>query len=60
VLAGYGKRELDRERLADLLWITGCLNANSVEHMLAAPPAERPAVVAHLESRADTLASLAV
>jgi Ser/Thr protein kinase RdoA (MazF antagonist) len=60
VLAGYGDRELDRERLADLLWLTGCLNANSVEHIIAAPRAERPAVVAHLESRADTLAGLVV
>jgi aminoglycoside phosphotransferase (APT) family kinase protein len=60
VLSGYEKGDLDRARLADLLWITGCLNANSVNHILAAPPQDRGAVVAALEHRADTLATLVV
>jgi hypothetical protein len=59
VFDGYAAPAIDRQRLADLLWLTGCLNANSVNHMLAAAPSDRATVVAHLEHRADTLAALA-
>ena len=57
VLAGYGD-DVDRDVLAAVLWVTGCLNANSVLHMLHASTDARPAVMAGLRERADTLAAL--
>jgi aminoglycoside phosphotransferase len=54
VLHGYGDADVDRDALRDLLWITGCLNANSVNAIIAAPADALP----KLEHRADTLADL--
>jgi Ser/Thr protein kinase RdoA (MazF antagonist) len=58
VLAGYGDDGLDRGALAAALWLTGCLNANSVLHMLHASAGARPAVLAALRERADALLTL--
>lgn len=58
VLAGYGDDGLDRGALAAALWLTGCLNANSVVHTLHASVGNRPAVLAALRERADVLAAL--
>ena len=58
VLAGYGDDGVDRDVLAAGLWLTGCLNANSVLHMLHASADARPAVLAALRERADVLAAL--
>jgi Ser/Thr protein kinase RdoA (MazF antagonist) len=58
VLAGYDDDRVDREVLAAVLWLSGCLNANSVLHMLHASADARPAVLAGLRQRADDLAGL--
>ena len=58
VLAGYGDAGVDRDVLAAALWLVGCLNANSVLHMLHASAGARPAVLAALRGRADVLAAL--
>jgi aminoglycoside phosphotransferase (APT) family kinase protein len=58
LLEGYGDAGVDHEELAAVLWVTGCLNANSVLHMLHASADARPAVIAGLRDRADRLAAL--
>ncbi len=58
VLAGYGDDRVDRDVLAAVLWLSGCLNANSVLHMLHASADVRPAVLAGLRARADALFAL--
>jgi aminoglycoside phosphotransferase (APT) family kinase protein len=58
VLAGYADDAVDRDVLSAALWLTGCLNANSVLHMLHASANARPAVLAGLRARADALAAL--
>jgi Ser/Thr protein kinase RdoA (MazF antagonist) len=58
VLAGYDDDRVNREVLAAGLWLSGCLNANSVLHMLHASADARPAVLAGLRQRADDLAAL--
>lgn len=58
VLAGYGDDGVDRDVLAAVLWLTGCLNANSVLHMLHASADARPVVLAALRERADALFAL--
>ncbi len=58
VLAGYGGEGVDRGVLAAAMWLTGCLNANSVLHMLHASADARPAVLALLRGRADALFAL--
>jgi Ser/Thr protein kinase RdoA (MazF antagonist) len=58
MLAGYDDDRVDRQVLAAALWLSGCLNANSVLHMLHASADARPAVLAGLRQRADDLAGL--
>jgi aminoglycoside phosphotransferase (APT) family kinase protein len=58
VLAGYGEAGIDRDVLAAVLWVTGCLNANSVLHVLHAAVDARSTVLAALRTRADALAAL--
>jgi len=58
VLGGYGEVGEGRDVLAAQLWITGCLNANSVVRVLRCEPGERAALIAELERRADELAAL--
>jgi aminoglycoside phosphotransferase (APT) family kinase protein len=58
VLAGYGGDGVDRDGLAAIMWLTGCLNANSVLHMLHASAGARPAVLAGLRERANSLFTL--
>jgi aminoglycoside phosphotransferase (APT) family kinase protein len=58
VLAGYGDDSVDVDVLAAVLWLSGCLNANSVLHMLHASADARPAVLAGLRERADSLFAL--
>ena len=62
VLAGYDDggvdHVIDRDVLAAVMWLTGCLNANSVLHMLHASADARPAVLAALRARADSLEAL--
>ena len=58
VLAGYGDDRVDRDVLAAVMWLAGCLNANSVLHMLYASADARPAVLAGLRARADALFAL--
>jgi aminoglycoside phosphotransferase (APT) family kinase protein len=58
VLAGYDNDRVDRDVLAAVMWLSGCLNANSVLHMLHASADARPAVLARLRARADSLFAL--
>jgi Ser/Thr protein kinase RdoA (MazF antagonist) len=58
VLEGYGDEGVDRDALAAVLWVTGCVNANSVLHMLHSSADARPVVLAGLRERADTLAAM--
>jgi aminoglycoside phosphotransferase (APT) family kinase protein len=58
VLAGYDDSRVDRDVLAAVMWLSGCLNANSVLHVLHASADARPAVLAALHERADVLAAL--
>jgi aminoglycoside phosphotransferase len=58
VLAGYDDSRVDQEVLSAVMWLSGCLNANSVRHVLQASADVRPAVLAALRERADTLAAL--
>jgi Ser/Thr protein kinase RdoA (MazF antagonist) len=58
VLAGYDDDRVDREVLAAMLWLTGCLNANSVVRTLHASADARPAMLAGLRERADSLEAL--
>jgi aminoglycoside phosphotransferase (APT) family kinase protein len=58
VLRGYGDVDGRREVLAAQLWITNCLNANSVLRVLRSERPERAALIAALERRADDLAAL--
>jgi len=58
VLAGYADDRVDRDVLAAVMWLSGCLNANSVLHVLHASADARPAVLAALGQRADALAAL--
>jgi aminoglycoside phosphotransferase (APT) family kinase protein len=58
ILAGYDDGLVDRALLGAILWLSGCLNANSVLHMLHASADARPAVLAGLRQRADDLAGL--
>ncbi|MDQ1509992.1 MAG: hypothetical protein QOG50_1836 [Actinomycetota bacterium] len=58
VLAGYDDDSVDRDVLAAVMWLSGCLNANSVLHVLHASADARPAVLAALRERADVLAAL--
>ena len=58
VLAGYDDSGVDRDVLSAVMWLSGCLNANSVLHVLQASAAARPAVLAGLRKRADSLAAL--
>jgi aminoglycoside phosphotransferase (APT) family kinase protein len=58
VLAGYADDLVDGHVLAAVMWLSGCLNANSVLHVLHASADARPAVLAALRDRADALAAL--
>ena len=58
VLRGYGPVADGRDLLAAQLWITGCLNANSVLRVLRFESGERAALLNMLERRADELATL--
>lgn len=58
VLRGYGVDSVDREWVADVLWMSGCLNGNSVLRVLGAASEQRPMLLAAFETRADALAAL--
>ncbi len=55
VLRGYGG-DVDREVLAARLWMTSCLNGNSVLRVQRAAPRERGRLLDALRARADQLA----
>ncbi len=58
VLCGYDARDVDLELLAARLWVTGCLNGNSVIRIKRARLHERQRMAEVLFNRADLLSSV--